>query len=307
MAHDLIYHTMDEAVIVLDLKHTVLSVNRSAEVLLDSAASDLILRPLSDVLTHTTAIPLDNFWPRTFEYRLENKKICDGQSIPMMRGKTLMGRLLVLRDVTAQKQAEAALRASEQRSKALLDAVPDMMFRLGHDGTLLGYKADKNQLYGVEVKVNQPLQDSLTDELIDLMLNAIAETLNEGKAITWVFDYHLPVGGLRHYETRIAPCGDDEVILIVQDVTERKQADRAATEAKMAQAHTQALAQFIENASHEFRTPVTIIKSTAYILSKHDDPEKTARQLALIREQVARLHYHIDTMLTPLVGEVAPP
>ncbi|NJR22398.1 MAG: PAS domain S-box protein [Richelia sp. CSU_2_1] len=50
----------------------------------------------------------------------------------------------VARDVTASKQAEAELRKSEATNRALLDAIPDMMFRCRADGTLIDFKPAKD-------------------------------------------------------------------------------------------------------------------------------------------------------------------
>ena len=44
-------------------------------------------------------------------------------------------------DITSRRQAEQALRESESRAAALLNAIPDMMFRMNSRGVFLDYRA----------------------------------------------------------------------------------------------------------------------------------------------------------------------
>lgn len=303
ISYDLIYSMMDEAVVVLDSQQLILSLNPSAERLFDKVSSAYYLRPIDELLPRVPIFPSDMTRTHTFECTLGDGIQCLGQSIPMIRGRVVIGRLLVLRDVTLQKQAETDLRASEQRAKSILDAVPDMMFRFHQDGTLLGYKAEQNQLYGLNVRINEPPQNNFSPDFIDLMLNAIQETLETGHVDTWVYEYEMPIGGIRQYEARIAPCGMDEVIILVQDVTERTHADREASATENARKRGQALGKFIREAAHEFRTPITIIKTTTYLLSRHTDPEKRQHNIAQLKEQVERLTALLNRRWTPLVDD----
>jgi PAS domain-containing protein len=50
----------------------------------------------------------------------------------------------VARDVTFSKQAEAELRKSEATKRALLNAIPDMIFRCRADGTFVDFKPAKD-------------------------------------------------------------------------------------------------------------------------------------------------------------------
>jgi PAS domain S-box-containing protein len=54
--------------------------------------------------------------------------------------------IAVKHDVTNREKAAQALRQSEARQRALLDAMPDLMFRAHRDGTFLDYHAVMNHL-----------------------------------------------------------------------------------------------------------------------------------------------------------------
>ena len=48
----------------------------------------------------------------------------------------------IVNDISDLRAADKALRDSEYRNRSLLNAIPDMMFRIHQDGTYLDYKAD---------------------------------------------------------------------------------------------------------------------------------------------------------------------
>ncbi len=137
--------------------------------------------------------------------------------------------LLIARDTTVRKQAEEALRKSEARAQALVEAIPDMMFRLDRDGVYLDYKAARSDLYvqDEEVIIGKRNRDLAPPEFVDLLDTFIARTLATGEM--QVFEYQLPPSGrgLRDYEARMVPSGSDEVTVIVRDITARKQREEA--------------------------------------------------------------------------------
>lgn len=127
------------------------------------------------------------------------------------------------RDVARRKQAEE-LRRSEQRNRAILEAYPDLMFRMSHDGEYLDFQTNNHddRLYvSREEIVGNNIRDTLPPEVAEGALRHLARALETGEMQT--YEYQLPVpAGLLYFEARfIATCGD-EAICVVRDVTERK-------------------------------------------------------------------------------------
>ena len=134
----------------------------------------------------------------------------------------------VQRDITALKQAEEALRQSAATNRALLNAIPDMIFRCLDDGTFINYKPAKDiePLVPPDVFIGRKMQEVLPHELVQKFLDAYEKAILSGE--TQILEYQLPKDGkIGYYEVRIVACDGDEIIAIVRDITERKLSEEA--------------------------------------------------------------------------------
>jgi PAS domain S-box-containing protein len=114
------------------------------------------------------------------------------------------------------------VRARAQRYRALLQAMPDLMFRISRDGRYISYNApNERDLVNGDV-VGRLLWDRLPTDLADRVLASGRAALGGDPG---VIEYHLDFedGSRRHYEGRFAASGDDEFLMIVREITERKQ------------------------------------------------------------------------------------
>jgi signal transduction histidine kinase len=131
----------------------------------------------------------------------------------------------VVRMGLEKDRGERALRATEIRNRALLEAIPDLMFRISTDGRYLDYRAPSEfDLVDREVigkTVWQRLPEDLAERIMASGRRAIAVRSVQ------TFDYQLDFGDAeRHFEARIAASGDDEFVLIVRNITDRKEQEQ---------------------------------------------------------------------------------
>ena len=128
---------------------------------------------------------------------------------------------------------DAATTPVEARHRALLDAIPDLMFRLSREGRYLELAGDISRLaHRPDEVVGRTLQELLPGEVSTALMGAITRALETQSLATT--DYRLQTldGSLKDFEARVVPCGSDEVVAIVRDVTELRQAMRDLTESR---------------------------------------------------------------------------
>ena len=130
-----------------------------------------------------------------------------------------------------------ALQASEGRSRALVEAIPDNMFRISADGIFLDIQESPGTTQRVEADVGSSVYDyPVSRDLIDRVLAAGQLALETGELQT--IEWELRNEGDLHYqEGRFLPSGEDEFFLVVRDVTDRKR-----QEAQQAALHRVAIA-----------------------------------------------------------------
>jgi PAS domain S-box-containing protein len=135
--------------------------------------------------------------------------------------------LAVVRDITEQVKAEAALQASEARNRALVNALPDAMFRIHRDGTVLDVKAQATDLIApLDQYPNRRIAEILPTALGCQWMHYIEQAVQTGEMQSFEYQVWLR-GALHDREARMVPCESDEVVVIMRDITGRKQADRA--------------------------------------------------------------------------------
>ncbi|MFL5981731.1 MAG: histidine kinase [Gaiellaceae bacterium] len=113
------------------------------------------------------------------------------------------------------------VKARAERYRAVLQAMPDLMFRIARDGTYRGFNApDPRALVEPDV-VGKSVQERLPPEMAERVLAAGRAAVDRGT--TQIIEYELDFDyETRHYEARFAASGDDEFLMIVREITERK-------------------------------------------------------------------------------------
>ncbi len=153
---------------------------------------------------------------------------------PIHQDEAVQGYIGVSIDITEQKKAEAALRQSETQHRAVLNAIPDLMIRLHRDGTILDYKPSPDfKAYLTQAAIGKTLYEVFPPELAQERMMYIERALRT--ETTQVYELQLPIEGeIRTHEARIVVCGEDEVVAIVRDVSERARLDTERKRAELA-------------------------------------------------------------------------
>ncbi len=84
---------------------------------------------------------------------------------------------------------------------------------------------------------------------------------------------------------------------VIQDITDRKQVEQSRLEISLEKARLSLLRQFITQASHEFRTPLAIINTSAFLAARVSEPEQRQAKVEMISAQVGQIAKLVDMML----------
>ncbi|NQU05033.1 MAG: PAS domain-containing sensor histidine kinase, partial [Calditrichaeota bacterium] len=137
----------------------------------------------------------------------------------------------IVENITERKRVEAALRESEARNKAIVAALPDIIFRLDADGRFVDVAVNDPNLLLIppEKVLGKKARKILPPDLAELTEIKIRKTLRTGQM--QVFEYDLGLGNeIRNFEARMVTCSENEVMSIIRDNTERKRAEEALKE-----------------------------------------------------------------------------
>lgn len=137
--------------------------------------------------------------------------------------------LVVIRDISTRKRAEAALRQTEERNRAIISAIPDMMKLFTADGIYLS-PIKNNALIDLIPDNIDPtgkhLSELIPPEMATKEIQLFQHALDTGEV--QVFEQQVQIGDkLQDEEVRIVPCGQDTILLMIRDIGDRKQAEKA--------------------------------------------------------------------------------
>ena len=196
-------------------------------------------------------------------------------------------------EIEERQRAEEALRSSISTNRALLNALPDWMFRIGRDGTFVNFKSGKSENLPMPTGefLGKKLGEVLPKEIAGPMMDCVRRALSTSEV--QIFEYQLLLNdNLLDYEARIAVSAANEVIAIIRDITERKRAEEDIRNALKKEKELNELkSRFVAMTSHEFRTPLATILSSAELLEHYSHKWSEEKKIShLQRIQTAVKH-----------------
>ncbi|MEB3289142.1 MAG: PAS domain S-box protein [Leptolyngbya sp.] len=209
--------------------------------------------PEMDLRHHVRSDIWDRFW-RCIDQALATEESC-AVDLPMTRLDGTEGCLFVkatlsaptpgenshlfgiAMDVSERWVMQTILQRSEERTRATLLALPDLIFRVSREGIYREFMASpqSGNLVDPEFAVGKHLSEALppgtsyqhwTQKLKAIQVALDTQTVQ-------CYEQSIPVSGeLRYEEVRVAPCGRDEVVFFIRDISDRKRTELELTRSR---------------------------------------------------------------------------
>jgi PAS domain S-box-containing protein len=313
------YYSTDEHGVIIQINDTQLNwLGYSRDVVIHEMTIDRILTPDSAAIC---AAAQEEFikkgWLKDLEIEFVRK---DGTAFPAMvsvtavfdkNGRYVMSRSTVF-DITDRKQAENALRESEEKFRQIAENIDQALFILSEDGKQIQYVSPAHE--AITGRARQSLYDHTAsfldcvhpEDLDRIKLETDVGFLSKSPYTSPEYRIVRPDGRIRWVQVRIFPILDNtgnvyRRIGMMEDITERKNFEEILERALQQEKELGDLkSRFVSMASHEFRTPLATILAATESLScyrqKMDDTQIDAR-LDKIRQQVIHMKQVMDDVL----------
>lgn len=202
---------------------------------------------------------------------------------------------IVFRDVTQRILAEQQLLNKTHELQRIFDALPDLYVRLSSSGVVLdSHGATAGLTPTVGSLEGRSLHELLPSDVAEIFEETMVDVRRRNALI--VLDYiYSEEDDDRHLEARLLPFLDDQLIVVIRDITRRRMLEEELRQAQ----RIEAIGQLASGIAHDFKNVLTAIFAHVKVAMDRLEPEHPTRQeLASIQEAAKQAGDVVNSLLT---------
>jgi len=305
-----IYENTTTAMGIIDLNGVVVSINTHGEILSGYTREEIIGKKTWIDFVHPDDIESvaeqrrkrlagDSTSYLDYGFRFVRK---DGtiRNIQMRTGTIPHSQegVLSLTDVTDIFEYQKKLKHSLDKTQAILEAIPDLMFVLARDGSYRDFYAKDESLLAFpadRISESSIFDIGLPGKAAAEILQTIADTIDLGTVHSVSYELDLP-DGHHYYEAGMSPYEEDSVLVLCRDVTSRKDAESEQMNLMAQVQHVQkleSLGVLAGGIAHDFNNILMVIAGNAGLARKAckdcEDPDGYLRAIETASERASDL------------------
>lgn len=214
-------------------------------------------------------------------------------------------RVALVRDMRRYKAALRQQYEQAVRYETLLEQTHDAVFITDFDGVYQALNQQAADMF--RITIEEGIGKSYRDFVPTVYHNASSKVITrllKGELVPIYERTFIRKNGARFpAEVMVKLMRDMDgnpqyVHSIVRDISERKHAEDQRVELAIERERMKLLQEFLRDASHYFRTPLTSLKTSVYLLRRLvDNPEKQEQYQAVMEIEIARLERLLSDMM----------
>lgn len=216
------------------------------------------------------------------------------------------GRVYVAHDITELKRVRNDLEISKMRYQSAIMAsrggvmewdIERNVIHVNHTLLEMLGQEDQPDTFSANVMVSYihpddyaRVQREYVEAIarLDTQYSSEYRLVHRDGSVIWVM-----VRGIIRYLINGQP---ENMVLVYIDMTHQKQAEKRALEVALEKEKLNLLTKFVNDASHHFRTSLTVILTSVWLLKRTESPDKRQERIAFIEEHAITLNRLFESL-----------